>query len=107
MKISLSNTYIIAHGGGFTVNIEMPDGSRNYLHSEPFDLDSAIITRELIEEQDIDHMNLLIRVELGYYRLVAVLKNNDESVEFHSRKLNLNDVVYERMQLLTVDDDGK
>lgn len=101
MKLDSGNTYIAKHGDGYSINIVMPDGSRNYLHNTQIDLMSAIVIREIIEDQCIDHMNLLIREERGYYRLVAVLKFNEDVVEFHSRLLNLNDVVYERMQLLT------
>jgi len=104
MKLTDSNVYIVAHGGQYTVNIQMPDGSRNYLHSKQMDLDSAIITKELIDEQDIDHMSIIIRNDGQYYRLVAVIKCNDEVEEFHSRKLNLNDVIYERMQILVAED---
>ena len=104
MKLTVSNTYITAHRGGFVVNIQMPDGSRNYLHCKQMDLESAIVTRELIEEQDIDHMNIIIRPDGSYFRLIAIIKINDDVEEFHSRKLNLNDVVYERMALLIADD---
>jgi len=104
MKLTVSNTYIIAHGDGFTVNIDMPDGSRNYLHSKSTDLESAIIDRELIEDMDIDHMNLKLIVDEEYYRLQLKIKDvNDDYHVFHGRKVNLNDAIFERMQLLTVD----
>lgn len=104
MKLDTGNMYITEHGPMFTVNIQMPDGSRNFLHHKEMDLDSAILIRELIEECSIDHMNIAIIPEDQYYRLVANIKDcNGDGHRFHSRKLNLNDAVYERMQLLMKD----
>ena len=104
MKLTQANTYLTAHHGKFAVNIQMPDGSRNHLHSRAMDLQSAIATRDLIEDQDIDHVNLLVRPDGSYFRLIAIMKINDDLEEFHSRKLNLNDVIYERAALLITDD---
>lgn len=99
-KKIVDNTGIVPR---FTVRIYMPDGSRNYVHSKDMDLESAIITRELIIDQSIDHVNIVVRRDGDYYRLVVVLKLNDDTEEFHSRKLNLNDVVFERNQLIISD----
>lgn len=102
MNISFNNTYIAKHENRFAVHIEMPDGSRNFLHCKIMDLESAIITRELIDGQSIDQMNLQIKKHTKYpkyYQLIASLKCNEEIEEFHSRALNINDVVFERMRL--------
>jgi len=104
MELNVGNTFITKHGKFYTVNIQMPDGSRNFLHHKELGLESALIVRELVEECSIDHMNLNIIEEDKYYRLVANIKDcNGDEHRFHSRKLNLNDVVYERMQLLTAE----
>lgn len=103
MNINFSNTYISKHENKFAVHIEMPDGSRNYLHCKIMDLESAIVTRELIDGQSIDHMSLLIKKHVKYpkyYQLIANLNCNDEVEEFHSRALNVNDAVSERMRLI-------
>lgn len=105
MKLTAGNTYIVKNKNNkYELRIEMPDGSRNYIHCQEFqDLDSAILIREIIEEQDIDYLNLRISYDEEYYRLYFYLNNNDDIIEFHSRKLNLNDVIYERMQLLVAE----
>lgn len=104
MEINTGNTFITVHGNLYTVNIQMPDGSRNYLHHKEVSLESAIIVRELLEECSIDHMNTTIIPEDGYYRLIVNIADcNDDKHKFHSRKLNLNDVIFERMQLLNND----
>lgn len=101
MEVNDGNTYITEHKEGYSLNIQMPDGSRNYLHYTCKDLESAIIVRELINECSIDHMNLIIGKDEGYYRLYLNINDcNGDFHKFHSRKLNLNDVVYERMQML-------
>ena len=102
MELNEGNTYITKHDDRlYCINIEMPDGSRNYLHHKAVDLESAIIVRELINECSIDHMNMAIIGEDQYYRVIVNIADcNGDKHRFHSRKLNLNDAVYERMQLL-------
>ena len=101
MELTEANTYITSDHKGFNINIEMPDGSRNYLHHRVQEIESAIIVRELILENSIDHMNLRLVFDEGYYRIYVTIEdaNKDRHV-FHSRKLNLNDAIYERMQLI-------
>jgi len=102
MELSDSNMYIEKHDNMFEIRIQMPDGSRNYLHRIERELQSAIIVMELLDEHSIDHMNLIITSDGSYYRIVVNIKDcNDDYHRFHSRKLNLNDALYERMQLLT------
>ena len=104
MQLNEGNTFITEHDKGYIVNIQMPDGSRNSLHCKVQDLESTIITREMIMENSIDHMNIIIERVDKYFRLLVAVKDcNSETVVFHSRKLNLNDVVYERMQLLSAE----
>lgn len=104
MQLNESNVYITTHKEGYSVNIQMPDGSRNYLHHSELNLESAIIVKELVQECSIEHLNLSIITDDGYYRLILNIKDcNDDVHRFHSRKLNLNDVIFERMQLLVTE----
>lgn len=107
MKFTDSNLYITEHGLGYTINIQMPDGSRNYLHTKFYkDLTTAIFHKnELIKNFVISNDNVIgiIRDE-KYYRIIVSFRGDFGQVRFHSRKLNLNDAIYERMQLLVADD---
>lgn len=108
MDITLSNTYIKKDGMEYIVCIEMPDGSRNFLHNEKRDLESAIITREIIDGMILTEDMVDIRTHdkyLRYYQVIVMITVNDEPEIFHSRALNLNDVISERYNLLVGDDD--
>ena len=102
MEVNAGNTQIVRKSSMFELRIYMPDGSRNYLHANHLTLEDALVSRELTDEITLDHMNVGIIPDGEYYRVVTKIGvNNDETdVRFHSRKLNLNDAVYERMQLL-------
>lgn len=106
MEINAGNTHIVKNEKFFELRIYMPDGSRNYLHAKCLTLEDALVSRELVDEITLDHMNIGIIEDGKYYRIVTKIGvNHDETdVRFHSRKLNLNDVVYERMQLLIAED---
>ena len=97
MKLSKKNLYIKENEKGYIVCIEMPDGSRNYLHNDP--------VKELLEAiwivGDFDGDTEIKEVEIikdgTYYRLeLDLVDGRGSHQKFHSRKLNLNDVVYER-----------
>lgn len=104
MEVNEGNTFITERDRGYVLNIQMPYDSRNYLHNAVQDLESTLITRDLINECSIDHMNIKIERSDKYFRLLVGIKDcNDDYHYFHSRKLNLNDVVHERMQLLNTD----
>ena len=100
MKFTDSNLYITEHRLGFTLNIQMPDGSRNYLHTEFYqDLMTAIYYRdELIKNFMIRNDVIGISKDEKYYRIIILFEDGFGKVRFHSRKLNLNDAIYERMQ---------
>jgi hypothetical protein len=90
------------HDQGHTLKIIMPDGSDNYLHLQLYnDVDSMLLIRDLLLEQEIYSNDIHINEDGTYYRIWLKLKDaNDDEYVFHSRKLNLNDVVFERMQLI-------
>lgn len=101
MKLDVSNLKVAEHKGMYTLKIIMPDGSGNYLHTGVHDLESVLIIRSLIDEHEIYEQDISIISDEGYYRISLVLEDyNNDKYEFHSRKLNLNDVIFERDQLL-------
>lgn len=75
----------------------MPNNTGNYLHTEmKYSVNDALLVRELLLDQEFTNQDVSLKEEDGYYRII--LKVNDiigQEVIFHSRKLNLNDVVYE------------
>lgn len=102
MKLTEENLKVFRHHDGYALQIMMPDDSGNYLHNgNQIDLNDTLITRALLLEQEIFEQDLHIKEEDEYFRLGLVVKDvNDSPQYFHSRKLNLNDIVNERMQLL-------
>ncbi len=106
MKITDSNLYIVKHKDDYTLNVQMPDGSRNYLHSMGFQLQTAIGLRdEFIGHYELKADSIQIVEDEGYYRIHFHLGGSHvQKVFFHSRKLNLQDAIYERMQLLVAED---
>ena len=102
MQLDVSNLKVVTHhDGGYTLNIMMPDGSGNYLHTGNHDMESILIIRQLLLEKEFYDQDLKIIPDKKYYRLELTVSdvNNDKYV-FHSRMLNLNDVIFERDQLL-------
>ena len=107
MKFNDSNLYIEEHGLGYTLNIRMPDGSRNYLHTKFYrDLMTAIFHRDELIKHFMIWNNAVIGIikDEKYYRIIISFEGDFGKARFHSRKLNLNDAIYERMQLLVADD---
>ncbi len=102
MKITIANTYIQQYKTGYSIHIQMPDGSRNYLHSQPFELQTALELRdEFVDQYLIRKESIHVIPDGKYFRLQFHLGGGKvQEVPFHSRKLNLNDAIYERMQLL-------
>ncbi len=102
MKLDESNLKIFKHNKGHCLKILMPDGSDNYLHLQLYnDVESIMLIRDLLLEQEIYQPDLEIIEDDSYYRIWLTLKDvNGDSYLFHSRKLNLNDVVFERMQII-------
>ena len=107
MKFTESNLYITEHGVGYSLNIQMPDGSRNYLHTKPYkELNTAIFHQtEIIKKHAIQNEHAIgIISDKKYFRIIVSFKGDFGVARFHSRKLNLNDALYERMQLLVADE---
>lgn len=102
MKLDESNLKLFKHDKGHCLKIVMPDGSDNYLHLQLFnDVNSMLMYRDLLLEQEIYLQDIEVKEDGSYYRIWVTLKDcNSDSYQFHSRKLNLNDAVYERMQIL-------
>lgn len=102
MKLDEDNLKVFKHDKGHCLKIIMPDGSGNYLHLQLYnDVNSMLIIRDLLLEQEIYMQDVEVIEDGTYYRLNVTLKDcNNDSYDFHSRKLNLNDVVYERLQIL-------
>ena len=102
MKLDVLNLKVFKHVKGHCLKIMMPDGSDNYLHLQLYnDIESILLMRDLLLEQEIYESNIAIREDDRYYRIYLNLKDvNDDLYSFHSRKLNINDVVFERSQLL-------
>lgn len=101
MKLDESNLRVSKIGTFYRLNIMMPDGSNNYLHSRNYNLESILIIRDLLLDQEFGSDSLAVVEDGQYFRIhLTVFDINGENYEFHSRKLNLNDAVFERMQLI-------
>jgi hypothetical protein len=102
MELNAKTVYVKEKDDGYTICIDMPDHSRNYLHCETI--------KELWKIQE--YMKDILGLELDsvdiikddtYYRLQTTLfmgETADTELHFHSRKLNINDAFYERELLL-------
>lgn len=97
MQLSKSNLYVKKHNKGFSVFIEMPDESRNYLHTEPMSyMHKACGIKISIEDLDLNDDNTWIVRDGSYMRIHCKVKyGNNRIIEFHSRKLNDNDAAKE------------
>lgn len=77
------------HKGGFSIFIEMPDGSRNYIHNKPeWMMRDAIEAKRILEDQVIDDENTVIIKDGSYLRIECKLQANGKKQRFHSRLLN-------------------
>ena len=107
MKLTPANLYITKHNG-YCVNIQMPDDSRNFLHNEPVKslIDAIFIMGSIDGDTEINHSNTIISEDGDYFRIKIELTDGQGNPQiFHSRKLNLNDVVYEFNQVVMYDAD--
>ncbi|MCV0393662.1 MAG: hypothetical protein K5790_10310 [Nitrosopumilus sp.] len=102
MIVTLSNSYIEKHGDGYSIFISIPDDSRNFLHCDPLRLDRMLMYYQDIIAQKIGNYNCSIVEDGTYFRIKTQLRcgeqlngDNDTDLIFHSRKLNLNDAVFE------------
>lgn len=74
----------------------------NYLHTKKlFEIDEVMLVRSLLLDQEFTDQDIEIKEDDGYFRLYLRIKDtNGEPYIFHSRKMNLNDVTYERDEIL-------
>lgn len=109
MKLDKSNLYVKAKDvekGKYVVCIELPDHSRNYLHSQEMILGECIQVIDDLLGFDIASSanNPYLETDGSYYRLKMTIPPTNPSIDhdlyFHSRKLNLIDAVQERHLLL-------
>ncbi len=106
MKFTDTNLYIDKKGDGYCIKIAMPDGSRNYLHTGVYGLlDIAISDRDYIAKHNgINEHVIHIREDDKYFRIDISFEIDKRLIQFHSRKLNLSDAFYERLQLMVAED---
>lgn len=109
MKLDKTNLYVEAKDaekGKYVVCIELPDGSRNYLHSQEMILGECIQVIDDLLGLDIASSanNPYLETDGSYYRLKMTIPPSNLSIDhdlyFHSRKLNLTDATQERHLLL-------
>jgi len=103
MKLTEANLKVFQKSEDeFALKIIMPDDSDNYLHSGGrVDLHDVLLIRDLLLDQEIYEPDIEIIRDEKYFRIQLKVQDvNDDKVLFHSRKMNINDVVYERMQLI-------
>ena len=88
--------------GNHRLQIIMPNNTGNYLHSDDkFSVNDALLVRELLLEQEFTSNDVGILEDSEYYRVVLKIKDvNETEYMFHSRKLNLNDLIYEIDELI-------
>lgn len=90
------------HNDHHRLRLMLPGGTGNYLHTDlKMSVNDAIIVRTLLLDQEFYDQDVTLSEEDGYYRMNLVVKDvNGTSYFFHGRKVNLNDAIYERDELL-------
>ena len=99
LKIT-QNLYLEKVNGGYQICIAMPDQSRNYMHCEILkNIEEALIFMKDLDEITLDSVAVI--EDDKYYRIHAVIlvDEGNRALHFHSRKLNLNDVIFEKMMI--------
>lgn len=99
MRLTQDNVCVDKVNDRFTIKILMPDDSGNYLHCQSWDLFHAIKYRDELIGIEIDDDTVQVQEEDSYFRIfmpISLGKKSDVELRFHSRKLNLIDVQYER-----------
>lgn len=94
MHLNKNNLYVMKHGVGFVVCIEMPDKSRNYLHNKPSQrIDDAVMIKGSFDgDYELGFENTSVISDEKYYRIVVVIEDGcGKKQRFHSRKLNVSD----------------
>lgn len=102
MTVNLSNSFIEKHDEGYSIFLLVPDNSRNFLHCKSYRLDRILMYYQDILGQKIGNYNCSIIEDETYFRIQVSLRvgeqlngENNKDLIFHSRKLNLNDAVFE------------
>lgn len=88
---------------GYVLKVFLEGYLKNYIHTKPIkELDEIIKTYDAVINKQITLDTLEVVEDDGYYRIkVKILSRMEIPVIFHSRKLNLADLMYERGLLLT------
>ena len=106
MILTKDNLYLQEHGKDYyVICIELPDKSRNYIHSQGFILGTCLDIIDELIGFDLRDANIPYLEKDGtYYRVKMTIETKDfgfnDELYFHSRKLNLNDAVRERQMLI-------
>lgn len=103
-EITKENTKIFKSQKGYELMFLLGD-TGNYLHTKMnLSVNDALIVRELIMGQEFTSQDVGLQEDEGYYRMILRIRNiNGEEIQFHGRKLNLNDAVFEIDELVQVD----
>lgn len=116
MKLDTQNTFLLEKNDGFCICIAVPDGSRNYIHSQPLEINKALYYREELLSKKLDlrrihskieNADAYFRIVVGFtmYKKTGYREYSDDieiTLRLHSRKLNLYDAITE-FDLLTGD----
>uniref|UniRef100_A0AAT9JAJ2 ORF48 n=1 Tax=Nitrosopumilaceae spindle-shaped virus TaxID=3065433 RepID=A0AAT9JAJ2_9VIRU len=109
MKLTPDNLKLIEHKDGHCLIIKMPDGSDNYLHCQNLRFNDLIRLRNelLIGNHGVQYIHTSIVKDETYYRIHVNFtfykkigyreysSEHDVTLDFHSRRLNLNDAIIE------------
>lgn len=107
MKLTEANLKVFKKSEDeFALKVMMPDGSDNYLHGGGvLEVNELLETRDSLLGQEILKKQIEISPKEKYFRIILRITDTRNITHyFHSRKLNLNDAVFERMQLIISDD---
>ena len=90
---------------GFCLAILMPDNTCHYLHTDlQMGINDVLICRDILLDQELLSNDITVSQDDGYFRLNINLKDaNGMMYLFHSRKLSLSDMIYQRSLLVKAD----
>lgn len=100
MIVDSDNCIIQKDSKGYMICIGMDDSSGNYIHTRFPNISTAMLTRQMLLGQIIKPTDVIITEDEGYYRLNVSLSYQYGELGkftelFHSRKLNIIDLVDE------------
>lgn len=101
-KLDRNTLTVVKHDDHHRLVLWLPNNTKNYLHTDlKMSVNDAIVSRSLLLDQEFYDQDVTLSEDDGYYRINLVVKDvNGDSYFFHGRKLNLNDALYERDELL-------